>query len=473
MEEFAFIDMHIHTEYSRKEPVRQTVKDLLDKLQAMAEKEGKPVAFSISDHESILGCKEATELIKANPEKYNLLKFIPGIEFSTSLKRLGVDKDGQSIYKHCHILGYGYDVNDKELTNFSKIIYQRNTHPTNKGIYLETGYSMVTAKKLLEQKFNKKVPFANLEEVIRPELNHAQVFDIFVDVMARECETTREKVESTIAECFTREKAIGDDALYTSKQGILDIIDMIHSAGGYVCVAHADSIKFKKPELFERVGDKKHYAFVDLVNTIQTMTHGKGIDAMELFHNENTDSMAFFKIQRLAKKYNLYFTAGSDTHSPNINGNMLAKCACNTFEKATLPQNTKYVKGDMITRVVSLPFVDKLVYGIEPTNKQDFLMESKYQGRIDKKKANEIVQTICSRRQAKKEAEKVESAKPVIMPKITKAHTTPKVNKKNKPKKYHKKKKLILQKEKEYNADDYYHAFSGSMKRYYAEEKGN
>ena len=474
MEEFAFIDMHIHTEYSKKEPVRQTVKDLLDKLQAMAEEYNKPVAFSITDHESILGCKEADELLKANPEKYNLLKFIPGIEFSTSLKKLGLDDEGESLYKHCHILGYGYDVNDKELTNFSKIIYQRNTNPINRGIYFKTGYSIIIAKKMLEQHFGKKVSYSSLDAVIRPELNHAQVYDIFVDVMTKQYKTTKERIEDVISEYFTKDSNVNDDVLYVSKQHIFDIIHMIHSAGGYVSVAHANSVGFRKPELFETVNGEKRYAFVDLVNTIQTLTCGKGIDAMELFHNENTDSMAFIKIQELAKEYNLYFTAGSDTHSPNINGNVLAKCASNTFEKSTLPANEKHIKGSQTTRVTSLPFVDKLIYGKEPENKQDFLMESKYLGKLDKEQVNEIVLKIHTIRQAKKEAQKLEKEKnktstPVCLLKLEKPHKK-KVNK-HKDEKYSKKKKLWFKKEDEYDKDEYYHAFSGNMKRAYALDK--
>ena len=125
MREYAFIDLHIHTEYSRKEAVRETVLGLLDRLEAMAEKAGKPVVFSITDHESILGCIEAYELIKNNPEKYKMLIFIPGIELSTSLKSLGLEEDGSSIYKHLHLLGYGYNLDDPELLNFSKLVYQK------------------------------------------------------------------------------------------------------------------------------------------------------------------------------------------------------------------------------------------------------------------------------------------------------------------------------------------------------------
>ena len=75
MKEYGFIDLHIHTTYSRKEPVLQTVPDLLDKFEAMAERLDKPIVFSITDHESILGCIEADELLRKYPEKYKMLKF--------------------------------------------------------------------------------------------------------------------------------------------------------------------------------------------------------------------------------------------------------------------------------------------------------------------------------------------------------------------------------------------------------------
>ena len=465
MEEYAFIDMHIHTEHSRKEPVRQTVKDLLEKLEVMAEEKGKPIAFSITDHESVLGCVEADQLLRANPEKYKMLRFIPGVEFSTSLKCLGVDEENLSLFKHCHMLGYGYDIHDPNLVNFSKIIYQRNCDPKNKGVTFQTGYAIIIAKNILEKETGKKIPFSKLGDVIRPDLDHSQVYDIFVNVMNRELGIKKRRIRRLIADFFAKDKSVKDDVLYNSKQSILDLIDMIHSAGGYVCIAHANSIKYKKPERYERIDGQRHYAFIDLVERVQALTGGRGIDAMELFHNENTDSMVFIKVQELAKKYNLYYTAGSDTHSPNINGNILSKCMARTFEKATLPPNTKYDKTNPNTKVVSLPFVDLLINGTKTTSKQDFVLENRYLGKMQKAEADGVIQKIVTR---KKNSEASTTA--IAEPTTT---TLPAKEEEPSEKKFSTKKELKyeLLDEEEFNLDDYAYAFSGKLKREYAKDR--
>ena len=94
MKEYAFVDLHIHTVHSYEDGADLKVEELLDILSAMAEKEDKDICFSITDHENILGCIEAYNLIKSNPQKYSKLKFIPGIECNTSLKDLELNSEG-------------------------------------------------------------------------------------------------------------------------------------------------------------------------------------------------------------------------------------------------------------------------------------------------------------------------------------------------------------------------------------------
>ncbi len=466
MKEYAFIDLHIHTEHSRKEDVRTTVKDLLDRLEAEAESVYKPVAFSITDHESILGCIEAHELIKNNPQKYHMLKLIPGIEFSTSLKSLGTEIDGSSIYAKCHILGYGYNLDDPELLNFSKIIYQKNSNPHNKGQTFKTGYSIIISKKILDKKYGKKLPFSRFESLTQAGLNHADVFDKFVDIAMTEYGITKEQIAADLDKVFMRESDIQEDALYNSKQDIFDIIDMIHNAGGYVCVAHANSIKYKHPDKhpFKDANDRKIYPCYEAIEIIQQRTGGKGIDGVELFHKENTDSSVFFVLEGLAKKYDLFITAGSDTHSPNLNSNIISRCNTAKLDKMTKPSDTVVSRNVVINKVVSLAIVEKLVDNIDSPDKQDFVVRNIFrENNLTKADIDAIMGEMVK---PKAKAVAVANTKPTPKP-------VPKQNskKKKKKKKYNKKKHLNPKKQLDYNPDDYYHAFSGKLKREYDKGK--
>ena len=176
---YLYVDMHIHTEYSKNEEVDVEVEDLLDTAQAQAERSNKRVCIAITDHESMLGCVEAMKLIKENPEKYNRIDFIPGIEINVSLKKIGLDEDGHAIYHKCHMLGYGFDVENKNLLSYSHLAYLK-TDSTILNKRIRSGRQLLSAKKQLEEKYNKKVPFSKLYD-LKNETKHEELFDKLVE----------------------------------------------------------------------------------------------------------------------------------------------------------------------------------------------------------------------------------------------------------------------------------------------------
>ena len=69
---------------------------------------------SITDHDSLEGTKKALKLIAENPEKFNDIKFVTGIEFSVSL-------DNEKVFKKpvaADLMGYCINPFDKDLNNF-------------------------------------------------------------------------------------------------------------------------------------------------------------------------------------------------------------------------------------------------------------------------------------------------------------------------------------------------------------------
>ncbi len=129
------VNLHIHTENSDG---KGSVQEILDKASEYANKrmnaKKEPFYLSITDHDSIESCKEAVEIIKNNPKKYQNLRLFLGIENTTIYKDPERLKgDGQF-----HLLAYGInpysdvmkkfisDKVDKNQTNINKALQKAN-----------------------------------------------------------------------------------------------------------------------------------------------------------------------------------------------------------------------------------------------------------------------------------------------------------------------------------------------------------
>ncbi len=108
-------DLHSHSLYSDG---KASVKDILDKVALYAdyahEKTGKQFIFSLTDHDSIEGVKEAVKIISSNPQKYKNVKFIPGVEMSFAIK---ADKTANP-FETAEVLVYGFNPSDKKIEKF-------------------------------------------------------------------------------------------------------------------------------------------------------------------------------------------------------------------------------------------------------------------------------------------------------------------------------------------------------------------
>ena len=97
-------DFHMHTNNSDG---KITVKNLLNEIAEYSNKlfkrTGKKFIFSITDHDSVKGVKEALVIMAENPEKFKNVKFIPGVELSFSHKA----PKGNNPFEISEILAYG------------------------------------------------------------------------------------------------------------------------------------------------------------------------------------------------------------------------------------------------------------------------------------------------------------------------------------------------------------------------------
>ena len=96
------IDLHSHTNHSdgvgKVSEILDNVVRYANKLRA---KTGEKFIFSITDHDSVNGTREALHLISQNPKRYENLRFVPGVELSFVHK---TDKNNFAISEllaHC------------------------------------------------------------------------------------------------------------------------------------------------------------------------------------------------------------------------------------------------------------------------------------------------------------------------------------------------------------------------------------
>ena len=404
MKSYAFVDLHIHTVHSYEDGVDITVQKLLDMLNAMAEKENKNICFSITDHESILGCIEAAKLLKCRPDEYKRLHFIPGIELNASLKSVGLNESGHSIYSRCHMLGYGYNLMDRNLITYSKLSHKKvfADVSTKKGVIrkqINTGKQIICAKKYLETLFKTKIPFNIYEQCANLD-SHNEIRKNFILVSSIFLNLTENEVEEIIKNIYYAEPKYNEIADGSSKQDIFDIINMIKSAGGKVGIAHGNTIKFEQKEIFaDKTNPNIKMEMFDRFIDIVQKASNNGLDFVELFHNENTVPRAFDKMYEIAKKYNLFVTCGSDFHGGVLHpNNMLSKCFSKRFEYCSLDiDDREDYKNKIKNKITGLAFVDYMLNksnAMELESKQSFKCENILKGELNLVEIKNIINLI-------------------------------------------------------------------------------
>lgn len=254
-------DLHIHTSYSDGE---LSVYELIDKI-----KELGIDFFSITDHDTVDGCKE---LIENNLHKKNNLKFVTGIELSAS-----IDKG------NCHILGYNIDIYNTDLQSYLKKLKEMNKYNTMLIIeYLKDKCKINFTDKDIEELFTKQGTVNNVEiSKMLVKLGYCsninEAFKCYISLAKKETRT--KKHEFSAYQC----------------------IDIIKEANGIPVLAHNYQLKKEYMELKEYIADlKKH-----------------GLMGLECYHSGFTYSKMINSIN-LAKAYGLLITGGSDYHGPTV-----------------------------------------------------------------------------------------------------------------------------------------------------------
>jgi predicted metal-dependent phosphoesterases (PHP family) len=222
-------------------------------------------AIALSDHDTMAGIKEA---IKAT-ESENI-RFIPAIELGAVYGK-----------KEVHILGYVFDnyeakckAIDKALKNFSDKRKQRN---------LEIVERLCKDNIILD--FEELEKESEGSSITRVHIAKALIRKNYADSIS-----------------FAFEKYLSDDSKYVPEKSILvkDVMDFFKQFNFYTSLAHPCRYKLSEADLEKLIRD--------LTKT--------GLDALEVYHSSQQPSDSTM-LKKLAKKYDLGISGGSDFHGSN------------------------------------------------------------------------------------------------------------------------------------------------------------
>lgn len=253
-----YADLHSHT-------VNSDGTYTVEEIVKLAKEKGLKV-LAITDHDTVDGLVDEKKIDELE-KKYDI-KIIRGIEMSCSL-------DGSDV----HILGYFLNLKDEEFLNVLKEIADIRDERNDRLL-----------KKL--EKLNVPVTKEDLEEVVQGNiLSKAHIAEVMV----------RKGYVKSKPEAF--EKYLGKKGLaYTEKKDYKPqrAVEILAKNGAFVSLAH--------PKLITTNVDKIDKLLQDLIPL--------GLRGIEVNY------YSFYEMDRkiyrkLAKKYNLIITGGSDFHGGN------------------------------------------------------------------------------------------------------------------------------------------------------------
>lgn len=252
-------DLHIHTiysdgEYNEIEIIKEIVKNGITE-------------FAICDHDTIEGSKKVSKLVN------NELIFHSGVELTCRLKQFG----GVNM----HILARDFDFNDNNMIGLIEEISALRLKKIKRMVdYVENIYHI-------------KIDPKKIDEILKTTKSFGKPH--IYKILSSYGKFNREEFYEYMNKLDTSDLKL--DAVETIKT--------INKTKGYATLAHPIEVM-------------KEYNFsYKQIDKIIEFLAKQGLKGLETKHSSQTfkDSIEYSKI---AKKYNLVETCGSDYHGPNV-----------------------------------------------------------------------------------------------------------------------------------------------------------
>lgn len=252
------VDLHMHSYYS----------DGSDSLNELLENIAKSgiTTFSLTDHDTIGGCIDIADTVPDN------MRFIYGVEFSC---RNDIGK--------CHILGYDYQPDNKELSDV-----------------LDAG------RELRRQKLQKRLDY--LINTFDVQFSEEELAGLYTMNSVGKPHIAKLLVKKGIAENISEgiKKYINGCKTGSDRISAKSAIHAIRQAGGIPVWAHPLGGEGERHLTEEEFGAQLDCLIAD------------GILGLECYYSRYTDSEKEFLVSQ-AKKHNLLISGGSDYHGTNKN----------------------------------------------------------------------------------------------------------------------------------------------------------
>ena len=262
------IDLHMHSTCSDGTDSPSELVDLA--------LEKDLVAMALTDHDTVAGVAEAIHAAEGKP-----IEVIPGVEISCEYV-VPPMAGKPSRKKEIHILGYGMDIENRELLDVLQFARDERDNRNKKMCenFYNAGYTMITYENLLET-------FGNVT-IARPHFARLLM---------------NAGVVPSIKAAFADGQLLAENSpLYvhrtyvTPEQGIKSILN----AGGKPVLAHPMIYKFSVSEL--------HRMIEELI--------GFGLQGIEALYSRNKGTDEAF-VRKLAHEFGLFITGGTDYHGRN------------------------------------------------------------------------------------------------------------------------------------------------------------
>ena len=306
-----FVDLHTHSTASDG---AVSPRELVRLAEAK-----RLAAIALTDHDTLAGLREAADEAKRHPD----LRFVPGIEVSARFPSgtmhilgLGIDEAAAPLGKliatlraardernpkiiaALQSLGYPIDMDDVLAAARCRGLPRRSRQPTsdpdNGRDSLRAGRVTWLAAEDASSHGTGRIPLVHTDET--PVLREHTVGRVHIAEALR-----RKGCVASIAEAF--ERLIGHDGpAYVDKERLdpPEVVRAIADSGGAAVLAHPPQLLYENLAQLERI--------------VKGLA-GHGLAAIEAYHSDNTpeQTRAYMK---LARKYRLGVTGGSDFHGP-------------------------------------------------------------------------------------------------------------------------------------------------------------